>query len=187
MARHMKIDRRRLAEEALQLLSEQGLEGLSMRALAMRLGIGASALYWHIHNKQDLIGLVAAGIYERAFASVSEREWRSWLTAFGHALRREVLAHRDSARICTQMAPMQTFTIENLQRLVQPLEDAGLPTSTCLSYQSSVISLTLGWAIFEQRDVTRAFLSSMLNFDGSFAVGLEALVAGLPEPVIATP
>lgn len=178
----MKIDRKLLAAEALGLLDEVGYSGLSMRALAMRFDIQVSSLYWHLHNKDDLVSLIAAGFYERAFEAVDQSDWRPWLAGFGRAFRHEVLSHRDAAQICAISAPSTAFAIEGLDRLVQPMQNAGLSRSVGLSYVSSIISLTLGWALFEQREVTRSFLSQVLNFDESYNTGLNALITGLPGP-----
>lgn len=52
------LDKQVIADAALQVLAEFGLGDLSMRRLARELGVGASALYWHVENKQELLGLV---------------------------------------------------------------------------------------------------------------------------------
>src|SRR3954451_17866140 len=54
-----------IADAALQIVREVGVERLSMRALAGRLGVRAPSLYHHIANKTELLRLVA----RHAFAS----------------------------------------------------------------------------------------------------------------------
>jgi AcrR family transcriptional regulator len=49
------LDRRRIAEEALRLIDAHGLEDLSMRRLGAALGVEGMALYWHFHNKGELL------------------------------------------------------------------------------------------------------------------------------------
>jgi AcrR family transcriptional regulator len=41
------------------LLDGDGLEGLNIRALGRRLGSAATAIYWHVGSKDNLISLAA--------------------------------------------------------------------------------------------------------------------------------
>lgn len=52
-----------LQEEAATLIREQGIEGLSMRKLADRVGVSRSAPYHHFSDKQELLCAIA----ERGF------------------------------------------------------------------------------------------------------------------------
>lgn len=47
--------RRRLVEEAILMLREGGLESLSLRRLAERVGVSQTALYHHFQDKQGLL------------------------------------------------------------------------------------------------------------------------------------
>ncbi|MBY6270109.1 TetR family transcriptional regulator, partial [Parageobacillus thermoglucosidasius] len=51
----MALRKEQIIEEALQLLNESGLEGVTLRKLAKRLGVQAPALYWHFNNKAALV------------------------------------------------------------------------------------------------------------------------------------
>ncbi|MFJ8040252.1 TetR/AcrR family transcriptional regulator [Kitasatospora sp. NPDC096147] len=53
------LTREQIVRTAVELLDEEGLEGLNMRALGSRLKSAATAVYWHVKNKDDL--LVLAG------------------------------------------------------------------------------------------------------------------------------
>ena len=48
----MALDRARILAAALALLTQDGLEGLTMRRLAASLGVKAASLYWHYAGKQ---------------------------------------------------------------------------------------------------------------------------------------
>lgn len=47
--------RPRLLASALDVLQDQGLEGVTMRAVADRAGVTAPALYWHFADKEALV------------------------------------------------------------------------------------------------------------------------------------
>ena len=48
---------------AIALLDESGLDGLNMRALGKRLDSAATAVYWHVENKDNLVRLAADEIF----------------------------------------------------------------------------------------------------------------------------
>lgn len=182
----MKIDQRQIIEVALQLLDEQGLAQLQMRTLAKRLDVQASALYWHVRNKGELLSLMSGHFYAAALASLPPQlSWREWLLTFGQAFRATLLGHRDSAQLCAIARPPAQDTDAVADKLAQPLIVAGLGRHLALSYQASVISLVLGWCIYEQSAALHDYLARMIGFDESFATGLSAMVAGFPEAAVA--
>ncbi|MFI1996109.1 TetR/AcrR family transcriptional regulator [Actinoplanes sp. NPDC020271] len=70
-----------IVHAAIELLDEQGLDGLNMRSLGQRLGSAATAVYWHIKTKDDLVRLAADAVWaEIALPDVSAR-WRPAATA----------------------------------------------------------------------------------------------------------
>jgi len=176
------LDRERLVAAGFAQLEEDGLEGLSMRRLAARLGVQAPALYWHIGDKAELMGLMARAIYAVAYATVPEAsDWRGWLYGFGRALRTSFAAHRDGARLCaTAKEPSQPSRAEHARQISAPLLALGLDQPRALSFQASVISFTLGWASFEANGPMHDYLDELLDFDASFETGLLALVRGFP-------
>ncbi len=58
-----------LLREATALIRESGLEGLSMRKLAERVGVTAPSVYHHFHDKNDLLCALA----ERGFVELERR------------------------------------------------------------------------------------------------------------------
>jgi AcrR family transcriptional regulator len=52
------LTRERIAEAALKLIDDEGLEGCSMRQLGVRLGVEAMAIYYHFKNKGELLDAV---------------------------------------------------------------------------------------------------------------------------------
>jgi TetR/AcrR family tetracycline transcriptional repressor len=172
------LDRARLVAAAFAVLEADGLDGMSMRRVAAELGVQAPALYWHIGDKAELLGLMARDIYAAAYAAApGAGDWRVWLAAFGHALRTSFARHRDGARLCA-MAKPSSDPETSADAMAAPLAALGLDPHTAIAFQAGVISYTLGWAMFEANGPMHAFLERMLSFDESFALGLEALVTG---------
>lgn len=97
-----RLDRNQIVRAALDLLDTAGFDNLTMRNLAKRLGVKAASLYWHVHNKQDLLSLLA----DEICASMREPDrtlpWRRQLEELGHEYRRVLLTHRDAARVLAE-------------------------------------------------------------------------------------
>ena len=71
------------------MIGEQGVDGISMRALAERVGVSRTAAYHHFQDKNALLCAIAEQGFEKwqaHFAQLMrERDMNSWLTAFVHA------------------------------------------------------------------------------------------------------
>ena len=52
------VTRARIVEVALELLDSDGTAGLTMRALAAKLGVAPTAIYWHVGDKAALLEAV---------------------------------------------------------------------------------------------------------------------------------
>ena len=101
--RQRGLTRERLVEAALGLIHEEGLEGLSMRALADRLDVKAASLYWHVRDRRELLELLAETILDRVGRPRRSGGWRASVTGLGGALGRQVGAQRDAARVLLEV------------------------------------------------------------------------------------
>ncbi|MCX5208820.1 TetR/AcrR family transcriptional regulator C-terminal domain-containing protein [Kitasatospora sp. NBC_00240] len=69
----------RIIRAAIELLDEEGLDGLNMRSLGARLGSAATAIYWHVKTKDDLVRLAGDAIWQEV--EISDLEATDWRTA----------------------------------------------------------------------------------------------------------
>jgi AcrR family transcriptional regulator len=97
------LTRERLVEAALQLINEEGLEGLSMRALADRLEVKAASLYWHVRDRRELLELLAESILDSVGRPRHRSTWRETVLAIAGALGRRVAAQKDANRILLEV------------------------------------------------------------------------------------
>jgi TetR/AcrR family transcriptional regulator, tetracycline repressor protein len=98
---------------ALAQLDEAGLDGLTLRRLAERLGIRAPTLYWHVRDKRELMDLIAGAVMDQALAGWREpragQDWWDWLADRIRAIRVGLLAHRDGALLLAGNRPALVF------------------------------------------------------------------------------
>jgi len=71
------LTRERIIAAAIELLDAEGLEGLSMRSLGERLGSAATAVYWHVKSKEDLVMLAGDKVWDEIeLPDLDRLEWR---------------------------------------------------------------------------------------------------------------
>jgi AcrR family transcriptional regulator len=125
------LTRERLVGAALELIGEEGLEGLSMRALADRLEVKAASLYWHVRDRRELLELLAESILDTVAPARSRSDWRPAVVAAAAALGERVAAQKDADRILLEVPdslPRSTTYLE----LNTQLRAAGLQTAEAL-------------------------------------------------------
>ena len=67
---HTSIRKEQIAEAAATLLSEDGVRGLSMTALALRVGLVPSAIYRHFKTKEDVLFAAIDAITDRLLGAI---------------------------------------------------------------------------------------------------------------------
>ncbi|MBK5567614.1 tetracycline resistance transcriptional repressor TetR [Ensifer sp. SSB1] len=199
-----KLQRDTVVRAALTLLNEVGLDGLTTRRLAERLGVQQPALYWHFKNKQALIAALAeAMMAENHDRSVPEpdEDWRAFLTANARSFRRSLLAYRDGARIHAGTRPSapQMASVEAQIRL---LHAQGFPPAEAASALLLISHYVVGSVLEQQTpleategrtdgetasDETAPLLAAAMRAldesgpDASFEYGLTTIVEGLAQ------
>src|SRR5919108_4301546 len=119
------LTRERLVEAALELVNEEGLEGLSMRALADRLEVKAASLYWHVRDRRELLELLAEEILDTVPRPRHRATWRETVVAIGESLARRIAAQKDADRILLEV-PQSLEGSHTYADLTAQLQSAGL-------------------------------------------------------------
>jgi AcrR family transcriptional regulator len=89
----------RIADAAVAVLDEHGIEGLTMRCLAQRLDVTSTALYWHVRTKDDVLDLAVDRIFgDVPIPDVSD-DWRADLRVLVRDWRGAMLSHPWAPRL----------------------------------------------------------------------------------------
>lgn len=92
-SRRRRLDRKTVVTEAIALADAEGLDAVSMRALAARLGVVPMALYKHIADKEDLVGRMVDQIVEGYPRPPEEGHWRARVRFRALGAREAIIAH----------------------------------------------------------------------------------------------
>ena len=149
---------------AIDLLDDEGIDGVTVRALATRLGVRAPALYWHVHSKQDLLDEMGTEIQRRVFARTlaasaagsgpgggsGSGDWRSGLAGYARILRQEYLAHRDGARTFSGTRITDPGVLKSQEPWFAAMVAAGLDLASVTAAGELVTAFVVGFVIEEQ-------------------------------------
>lgn len=105
-----KLSRERVLEAALALLDQGGVEALSMRNVAAKLGVEAMSLYRHVENKDDLFAGVADLVLSEVQVPEPGTPWREAMRRRAHSARGVFLRHPSAAIVvesCVRMTPQK--------------------------------------------------------------------------------
>ncbi|MFJ6700929.1 TetR/AcrR family transcriptional regulator C-terminal domain-containing protein [Streptomyces sp. NPDC091272] len=149
-----KLDRKRVADTALDLLNEVGLEGLTLRAIAKELDVKAPALYWHFKNKQALLDEMATEMLRRMSAEFMGRTdgltWDQALTLAMRGLRAHLLRYRDGAKVYSGTQFTDTSYAAPMEAHLQALVDGGFSARGAARAWFTAYNYTIGYVIEEQ-------------------------------------
>ncbi|MBB5916329.1 AcrR family transcriptional regulator [Nocardia transvalensis] len=139
------LGREQIVAAALEILDAEGLEALSMRKLGARLNAGATSLYWHVANKDELLELALDEFW--GWVEVPDPEgapWRQVLTTFAYSLRATLLAHPWVGTLVGRMPMVGPKAFELSDRLRRTFVQAGFEGLDIYLASGAVISFVLG-------------------------------------------
>ncbi|MBP2326560.1 AcrR family transcriptional regulator [Kibdelosporangium banguiense] len=146
------LSRERIVEAAVELLDADGEGGLTFRALTERLATGPGAIYWHVRNKDEMLGaatdaVVAAALdIEPAEPPASPQDeiravalglfdaidWHPWL----------------ATQLATQLSrsPWSSVTPRIIESIGQQVRALGVPKGSWFTASSALMHYILGAA-----------------------------------------
>jgi AcrR family transcriptional regulator len=198
------LSRRGIAHAALELIDAEGLDQLTMRKLAKRLGVEGGSLYHHIASRDDLIDEVTAIINEEIAPPPLDPEasWQTNIAKAARAYRRAFARHPELLGLIMRRPVRTRSALTTYDRLFTILMRAGWDGAEASAIMAALDYLVLGSGLlrfsagFERPAeeyaedhpfLARALLASdrAALDDRGFEVGLRALLAGLGEPAAA--
>ncbi|MFI1439277.1 TetR/AcrR family transcriptional regulator [Streptomyces fructofermentans] len=148
-----KIDRTLVADTALRLLNDVGLDGLSLRAIAKELDVKAPALYWHFKDKQALLDEMATRMYLRMVAGTPlppGTGWRERVLISNRGLRSALLGYRDGAKVFSGSRFTGVEHAVQMEENLRVFVDAGFTLRQAVRAMTTAYLYTLGFVTEEQ-------------------------------------
>jgi AcrR family transcriptional regulator len=206
------MSRERVLAAAIDLADANGIESLTMRALAQELGVEAMTLYYYVANKDEILeGMVARVMGEIELPSGGD-DWKAAIRTTAISAH-DVLARHPWASSRMMTSGLTDERLGYMEGILRCLRDGGFtPWQTHLAYhalESHIVGFTLWIAgmqlpddvadlargVLEQVDADRypAFVEHLGEHlreqhdtdEGAFAFGLDLLLDGLERMLAA--
>ncbi|MFJ9123381.1 TetR/AcrR family transcriptional regulator C-terminal domain-containing protein [Streptomyces sp. NPDC102340] len=194
-----RLARTAVIDAAIGVLDERGLDGLSTRAVADRLGVRMNTVLWHVKTKARMLDLMAdAVLADIDYDGLPDAPLERARELTGR-YRRALLAHRDGAALVTGTYSAEPHTLRFADRLVDAFLEAGADERQAAWTTWTVNYFTLGLTQEEQAApeegderldqavdpaahpaLQRVLPHLRQNFDERFAFGLEAILSRIP-------
>jgi TetR/AcrR family tetracycline transcriptional repressor len=202
------LTRERIGREALAVIDEHGLDALTMREVAARIGVGVMSLYHHVANKDALLADVAdAVLSEIEIPAPQDGDWRAPLRAILTSARHALLRHPAAVPLLAARQPTTATALDAMDTGIGILIRAGFDPATAARMHRCMASYLIGYVSLElagflprepgppelpdpeQLAGSYPYLGAAAphlvdyDADADFEAGLQALFTGLARPL----
>jgi AcrR family transcriptional regulator len=146
--RRHQLTRERVVTEALAVIAHDGVQALTMRRLAARLGVVPGALYHHVRNKERLHDLVLDNVLAEVDFNIDPSlDWTEQLRVLAHRLRQVLEAHPGVAGILKTRDPLGPHSLALAEAFLGPLQAAGFADREAGLAFFLLVDYTIGFAV----------------------------------------
>jgi AcrR family transcriptional regulator len=150
--RRPQLTPQRIVTEALTVIAEDGIQALTMRRLATRLGVVPGAVYHHVRNKQQLQDLVLDNVLAEIDVHTDPAlGWTEQLKILAHRLRQVLEAHPGVAGILKTRDPLGPHSLALAEAFLEPLQAAGFGDRQAGLAFFLLVDYTIGFAVSSPR------------------------------------
>jgi AcrR family transcriptional regulator len=144
-SRGPRFSREQIATAALQIADQDGIEAVSMRNVAAKLGAGTMTLYNYVQTKNELIALMDDALMGEALVPEGQLP-DNWREAIAMIARRTwaVLAHHPWALGSVQGVQLGPNTMRHFEQCLAALADTGLDNPAKFDLLALVDSYVFG-------------------------------------------
>lgn len=184
-ARELSLER--IVEEAVLLADAEGLESVSMRAVASRCGVSAMSLYRHVDGKDRLVLLMAESAFAAETAASGDSgasDWRGRVERVMRSLWRVHRAHPWLAQISPLSRPLSVPSLTAAgETILKALGELRLPAKQHFDAHVLLYNHVVGLAVNVERE-HKALAETGMSADEwvrSLIVPAMGVTAGSPR------
>jgi AcrR family transcriptional regulator len=149
VARPSRIGRAQVLVEALALADEQGLDAVTMAAVAERLAVTPMALYRHVGNKADLLDGLVEELLTEFPPPPAEVPWPQRLSIMAANVRASAHRHPSVFPLLLQRPATTEEAQVTRQAIYAALGEAGVPKVRVAQVERLLSTAILGFAVSE--------------------------------------
>jgi AcrR family transcriptional regulator len=139
-----------IVQAAIEVLQTEGVDGLSMRLVAKRLGTGAASLYVHVSNKDELLELIFDALVSQVPIPVPDpAHWQDQLRDVATGLRDVLRTNSQVALAGLGRIPTSFDALAGAEGMLAILQAGGLPPRV-VGLAADLLALYIIAGVFEE-------------------------------------
>jgi AcrR family transcriptional regulator len=188
MDRSRSDTRARIQQVAVELFTEHGYEGTSLREIAERLDVTKAALYYHFRSKEDIMTSLVEDYYGQIDALIAwgqeqprtEQVRREIISRYVHIIAEgdQVfrMLHQNQASVNALAAAKSRMPLfkERMHGLVGVLTGPDAPLADRVRAAMALGAVSVGWMFFRDQAPDPAALAEIV----------ESIASAMVEPVV---
>jgi len=178
-----RLSRERILRVAIADADAGGLEALTMRKLAVELGVAPMALYRHVENKDDLIDGMVDIVFSEVELPLPGQKWKGAMRRRAISLRDVLLRHRWAIGLMESRANPGPANLRHHDAVIGCLRASGFDMAAVAHAYSVLDSYIYGFALtkmnlpFDRGDDVAELAQTMLDpFPADQYPNLEAFI-----------
>ncbi len=178
------------------VLDRDGLDALTMRAVATELGMATMSLYRYVTDKDELETLVVDHVLSGVDPAVPPGDWRERITELVSRMRAEVLAHPAAVPLLVRHRHAVPSSLALIEAALAILTEAGFTGEPRVIAQRTIVAYLFGMlqnehygplsgggtavmAAQERFPLLAETAAQARQVDAEFHKGLEVVLRGL--------
>jgi AcrR family transcriptional regulator len=179
MSRTSFLSRETIAATAIGIADKEGFASVSMRRIALELGVGTMSLYYYVKTKADLIAAMDDALLGEILLPSVPENWRKALTEI--ALRTRAVFLRHPWALSSMLtAPPGINAMRHMEQCLQALTGTGMTDREKLTLLAIMDDFVFGYTLREAAhdpDMDVSFAKSQLA-TGAFPQLVEVFGKG---------
>lgn len=178
---------------AMDLVTSEGDERLSIRKLATQLGVAPMSIYRHVRDKDDLLDDVVDRLLAQIWRpSAAADDWRAWIAEAADKLRHFLVTQPAALHIYLQNPVVSRAAVERMDAMMEVLRMAVADEGAARRAYAAIHTYTVGFAALEaSRERWRSTGASADHLaqqlaayttPRQFAAGLSYVLEGISQP-----
>ncbi|GAA0360769.1 TetR/AcrR family transcriptional regulator C-terminal domain-containing protein [Bacillus horti] len=149
MVKKRNLTLEKIIEASISLINEKGLHALTMRALAAKLGVQASAVYWHVKNKEELLQQLSSVISKQVNFPKQEWDWKMKMMFLANESKEAMSSIRSGPEIMMQTIPSDPYRLEIIEYMLNVLIEVGFTPLKALEIANLINNYTILYTMDE--------------------------------------
>jgi AcrR family transcriptional regulator len=145
--------RRQILEAALATADDRGLAGVTMRAVAQRVGVSAMALYPHVASKEALldgmVDVLLAELLPLLDALPADADWWTRLVTLARGFRKLAAEHPSAFSLLLSRPSVTPEAVRATDLVYEAVLEAGVPDADAPRVERLISTFVIGFAASE--------------------------------------